>query len=125
LPHSHSDHCPVVVSLYGSNVINRVVRMFHFVMAWQTHADFSTMLQASWRDNVELLDSLLSLEVSLGEWNKSSFGNIFKRKRHLLACLDGVRKALEIEPNPFLFRLEKDLMTEYKIVLVQEESFLY
>ncbi|KAA3462487.1 reverse transcriptase [Gossypium australe] len=92
-PRSHSDHCPVVVSLCGSN--------------W---------------DNVELPDSLLSLQISLGEWNKSIFGNIFKRKRHLLARLDGVQKALEIRPNPFLFRLEKDLMTEYNIILVQEES---
>ncbi|KAA3471247.1 reverse transcriptase [Gossypium australe] len=68
-----------------------------------THTDFSDMLQASCQD-------------------KFVFGNIFKRKRHLLACLDGVQKALEIQPNPFLFRLEKDLMVEYNIVLAQEES---
>ena len=41
------------------------------------------------------------------------FGNLFARKRRVLARIDGAQKALAISPNEFLIRLEKQLIEEY------------
>lgn len=58
-------------------------------------------------------------------WNKNRFGNIFRRKRKLLARLEGVQKALAIRQNPNLDGIEKSLAKEYNEVLAQEETFWF
>ena len=53
-------------------------------------------------------------------WNKNVFGNLFHRKRVVLARLEGAQRAIAINPNNFLLSLEKQLMEEYNSILDQE-----
>ena len=57
------------------------------------------------------------------KWNLEVFGNVFARKRRVLARLYGAQKALSNGPNPFLIQLERDLMREYASIMQQEEEF--
>ena len=51
------------------------------------------------------------------------FGNLFARKRRTLTRLNGAQKALAENPNDFLLDLEKKLIEEYSLILLQEEEF--
>ena len=57
------------------------------------------------------------------KWNMEVFGNIFAKKRRVLARLNGVQKAIAKNPNDFLLNLESQLSSEYSLILMQEEEF--
>lgn len=57
------------------------------------------------------------------KWNMEVFGNIFAKKRRVLARLNGVQKAIAKNPNDFLLNLENQLSSEYSLILMQEEEF--
>ncbi|XP_065617683.1 uncharacterized protein LOC136064428 [Quercus suber] len=57
------------------------------------------------------------------KWNMEVFGNVFAKKRRVLARINGVQKSLAISPNESLLRLEKQLIEEYASILLQEEEF--
>ena len=57
------------------------------------------------------------------KWNVEVFGNIFAKKRRVLARLKGVQKAIAKNPNDFLLNLESQLSSEYSLILMQEEEF--
>ncbi|XVF27194.1 hypothetical protein REPUB_Repub14bG0086100 [Reevesia pubescens] len=121
LPKVHSDHCPVLVSMHGSVPHNSAMKPFRFEMAWLAHDTFKELLQMNWLSEDPLHDSLLSFQEVVSKWNKEVFGNIFKKKRRLLARIQGVQKALEVHANSFLYRLEQRLVSDYNEVLFQEE----
>ena len=51
------------------------------------------------------------------------FGNLFTKKKRLLARLHGTQKALANNPNEFLLELEQQLLSDYSLVLMQEEEY--
>ena len=53
------------------------------------------------------------------------FGNLFKRKRRLLARVAGVQRKLAMKPNSDLIRLDKKLKGELDQVLKQNEIFWF
>lgn len=54
-------------------------------------------------------------------WNKNTFGNIFKKKRWTLARINGIQKSQSTNFSHNLLLLEKDLISEYNNILAQEE----
>ena len=57
----------------------------------------------------------------IDHWNKNEFGNIFKRKKKILARLNGIQKALESHHSDNLLKLETQLNKELNDILNQEE----
>ena len=57
------------------------------------------------------------------KWNSEVFGNLFTRKRRVLARLIGAQKALAENPNGFLIVLEKKLIEEYSLIMLLEEEY--
>lgn len=55
-------------------------------------------------------------------WNKEVFGNIFARKRQIMARLLGAQRALANSPNSFLINLQEQLSGEYNEILQLEEE---
>jgi hypothetical protein len=55
--------------------------------------------------------------------NREVFGNIFHKKRRLLARLNGIQKSLSFRPCVVLLDLEKDLTCQYQNILHLEEEF--
>jgi hypothetical protein len=49
------------------------------------------------------------------------YGNIFQKKRKVLARLGEIQKAIAVRGNPHLYQLEDDLLAEYNQILRQEE----
>ena len=57
------------------------------------------------------------------KWNAEVFGNLFAKKRRVLARLKGTQKAIAKNPNDFLLNLENKLLSKYSLILVQEEEY--
>jgi hypothetical protein len=63
------------------------------------------------------VEQLHHLTPHLKEWNKETFGNIFKRKKELLARLNGIQNSSSYGYSVFLDSLEKELQEKLAITL--------
>ena len=71
---------------------------------------FPKLVNESWQsfpNNMNL--ALADFTTRVSSWNKLEFGNIFHRKRCLLARINEVQKALVMHPSDSLLKLEADL----------------
>ena len=90
---------------------------------WFLHHDFPRVVQQAWSEDRDLQEATLEFVVRVRKWNCEVFGNLFARKRRILARLHGVQKALANNPNDFLLELEQQLISKYSLILMQEEEY--
>ena len=76
----------------------------------------------AWRDSPNLGDAVNRFTQATIRWNGSHFGNIFTRKKNLLARINGIQRALSVRPSASLVNLENELLKELDRVLNQEEE---
>ncbi|XVF54107.1 hypothetical protein PTKIN_Ptkin05aG0154200 [Pterospermum kingtungense] len=76
LPRVCSNHLPLQVMMDAPSFNSRA-SSFRFQATWMAHREFFPLVQEVWDNNVS------RLKVELTDWNISSFGNIFKKKRSL------------------------------------------
>ena len=105
LPRTFSDHCPVLIELSRDSA-NQQNKPFRFQTMWLLHHDFPRVVQQAWSDDKALQEATLDFVIRVKKWNCEVFGNLFARKRRILARLHGVQKALANNPNDFLLELE-------------------
>jgi hypothetical protein len=122
LTRTHSDYCPVLLTLCP-NIPRILHRPFRFESIWFSHVDFLSVVEKTWATPAINLSFTFAIFAALvSAWNKSKFGNIFHRKKRILARLNGVQCALTSNPSESLYRLEKSLRDDYFIVLKLEEE---
>ena len=81
------------------------------------------MVRATWeRQDVRLKDAISDFMVKARRWNKEVFGNVFAKKKLIMARLLGTQKALASCPNPCLINLQNQLSKEYNLILQMEEE---
>ena len=81
------------------------------------------MVQKAWPENRGLHLAISDFASREKKWNSEVFGNLFARKRRVIARLNGAKKALAKNPNEFLLDLEKKLVEEYSLLMLQEEEY--
>lgn len=59
-----------------------------------------------------MMERIRLFTEAVKEWNKSSFGNIFARKRRRIARLKGIQRALESGHKNAFKKLEMKLRSE-------------
>ncbi|GAU39340.1 hypothetical protein TSUD_60910 [Trifolium subterraneum] len=124
LPRLQSDHHPIIIILDGETNMGRN-RPFRYEAAWATHDNFRQLLQENWIRGRDLVDVLSNLTSNLKVWNKVVFGNIFKRKKELLARLNGIQNSSNYDYSNFLETLENELQQQLTTTLYQEECLWY
>jgi len=82
-------------------------------------------LKAIWERGNDFLHLLHDFTPQLKEWNQEVFGNIFKRKKELLARLNGIQNSPNYGYSNFLESLEKDLQNQLVVTLYQEECLWF
>ena len=90
---------------------------------WLTHPGFPAIVDKAWDHAPSLAQAISSFTSYATAWNKEVFGNLFARKKKILARLIGVQKAIAIKPSPFLLSLDQELSLAYSEILNQEEDF--
>ena len=118
----NSDHCPLVLNL-NPNMGNASDRPFRFQSIWLNHKEFPTVVMVAWEgQDVRLKGAISNFMVKAQRWNKEVFGNVFAKKKLVMAKLLGTQKALASCPNPFLINLQNQLSEEYNLILQMEEE---
>lgn len=84
LPMVNSDHSPLLITT-NPNIVSEGNKNFKFSAAWLTHPDFLKVVEENWRKEQDVEVNRRNLAQKLGEWNKNCFGNIFHRKRRVIA----------------------------------------
>ena len=90
---------------------------------WLHHPDFHDVVRGAWEQESILPSAIKLFTNRVTNWNKTVFGNLFARKRRLLARINGTQKALSNGPNQFLVQLEQDLIKEYADIRLQKEEY--
>lgn len=96
-------------------------RPFRFEAAWTTHSQFKDVVANAWESANSLHEATTSFRIAVLDWNSRIFGNIFHRKKRLIARLEGIQRSLSCRISPFLLDLEKTLIKDYNATLKQEE----
>ena len=100
---------------------NKGLKLFRFLTSWLTDNHFSGFVSQVWKKDVDYNLSVKEFTDKIDYWNKNEFGNIFKRKKKILARLNGIQKALESHHSDNLLKLETQLSKELNDILNQEE----
>lgn len=121
LPKLNSDHRPVMFRCKKYNSASTGVKPFRFLAPWLTDERFQPFVENNWRCNLHYTNAVADFIDKLGNWNKDIFGNIFKRKKELLARIGGIQRFLEKRQSRSLSKLESKLKRDLEKVLSQEE----
>ncbi|XP_075649874.1 uncharacterized protein LOC142620385 [Castanea sativa] len=116
-----SDHCPVLLDLHPQSNF-RLDRPFRFQNFWLSDNSFPDLVRNAWANHAGLYDSLNKFTSEVKFWNRELFGNIFAKKKRILACLSGIQRTMAVRPTSFLVNLEKELQLELNSILNQEEE---
>ncbi|KAK8622067.1 hypothetical protein V6N13_097694 [Hibiscus sabdariffa] len=115
-----SDHRPILLQIGAPPRSNRP-SPFRYMSGWQYHDDFKRMVRDSWIHSLNISTTIAHFSTCASNWNKSVFGYIGSKKRHIMACLRGVQRALCCRQSTYLRRIEDDLLIELEWILDQEE----
>ncbi|XP_074282823.1 uncharacterized protein LOC141607370 [Silene latifolia] len=116
-----SDHCPLLISPNGFAPLNAIHRQFRFQAAWLTHEKFSDFVTNNWQPGGDLTTQLSTLSTKLQNWNEEVFDNIFRKKRELIARINGCQKKLALVRDKGTIVLEAKLRRELDETLDREE----
>ena len=117
----HSDHCPVLMETNPNRQLH-FTRPFRFQSFWLSDPSFPNVVNWAWQHPRKLLEAIEVFSKQASLWNKNQFGNIFQKKKRIVARLDGVQRALANQPPASLVALENYLIKDLDVVLEQERD---
>ena len=95
LPKVASDHRPVLVWFERVVWRHHGNRPFRFLASWLTNDHFNNFVKQTWDPQASYSDAASTFVKNVKVWNREVFGNIFQRKRILMARINGIQAALE------------------------------
>ena len=87
---------------------------------WLLHPNFHRIVREAWPEGIPLKAATTDFTRKARKWNYEVFGNLFTRKKRVLARLNGTQKVLANNPTEYLMRLKNQLIEEYSSILLQE-----
>ena len=118
----NSDHCPLLLSLDFLPFSNSV-RPFRFQPIWHSHEEFPSVVREAWEGNQHsVCNAIYEFTNKANDWNRDVFGNIFWKKKNLIARMLGAEKALARNLSQILIHLHNFLSEELKNILALEEE---
>nr|XP_023924361.1 uncharacterized protein LOC112035761 [Quercus suber] len=121
LTRCYSDHSPVMLEVLPRTITRRN-RPFKFQTCWLMDPTFPRIVTQAWGQALSLVDAIEKFTKDATTWNKMQFGNIFARKKNIMARLNGIQRAVSFRPSTFLLNLENELLKEPNMVLNKEEE---
>ena len=116
-----SDHCSVLLEKNPSNSVF-LPRPFKFQIFWLSDVSFLGIVKEAWGWTRSLRESIENFSRRASVWNKDHLGNIFGKKKRVMARLNNIQKAIAIHPSHSLLELEKVLHKDLNTLLDQEEE---
>ena len=122
LEKTHSGHYLIKLLFYRPQEF-RTTRPFRFQPMWLSHPSFPGVVYEAWSNSPTLQQVVMSFSQKASNWNKFHFGNLFQRKKRVLARLKGIQESLATSSNIYLVNLEKKLRVEFLELVKLEEEF--
>ena len=116
LTRCHSDHAPVLMELQPRVRENRR-KLFKFQTCWLSNCSFPNVVTQAWRQSTRLAQAIESFTKEANRWNEEQFGNVFARKKNIMARLNGIQRVMAMRPSIFLLNLENDLFRDLDTAL--------
>ncbi|XP_019186552.1 PREDICTED: uncharacterized protein LOC109181256 [Ipomoea nil] len=82
---------------------------FIFQAAWLTNTEMHEVVKSHWRTDQGIVENTRNMAKELSIWNRNSFGNVFIRKKVILARLRGIQATLATNFHRGLAKLELKL----------------
>lgn len=120
LPIIQFDHAPILIRTEAAQARIREEH-FKFQAAWLTNKDVFEVVERNWNKEGVFVENIKKVSQALTRWNKEVFGSIGRKKKRVVARLDGIHKLFNISTYLGLFKLEKKLQRELEDILYQEE----
>lgn len=121
LPCIHGDHHPILLDTESVPLPKKDNKPKRFVAAWLLHNDFPNIFRDAWAAGSTTEEAIRHVQSACYDWNLLVFGNIFKRKRRLVARISGIQSSPNYGLSSFLQAKERELLTEFQSILQQEE----
>lgn len=115
------NHCPLLIRSNGFAYISESLKPFRFYACWMSHHAFQDFIVQNWKAHIPRVPALKCLPEDLSTWNTMVFGNLFRWKRKLWKCLEGIQLRLAISRGRHLIKLEAKLRRKLDEVLGQIE----
>lgn len=91
---------------------------------WCSYPSFPDMVRQSFDSStLNLTQPLGHFQEQITTWSRDVFGNIFHKKRNLLARIEGIQRSRAYPRSLFLQELEHTLVRDYSLILQQEQEF--
>lgn len=90
LPALKSDHRPILLQSRQQREFGRSNKQFRFMANWLADESFKGVVQEAWSQCGDWHQAVASFQEKASKWNYESFGNIFHRKRRIMARLEGI-----------------------------------
>lgn len=100
LPKTHSNHNPLLIQLTPRN-IDYCDKPFRLETIWCRHSDFVNIVR-QYRNNNDLIISQRVFKEKTNNWKHETFGDIFKKRKKLLAHLNGIQSSPAYYRSDFL-----------------------
>lgn len=119
-----------IVKSLTSHAATRIIVRFYWKLnptvnfISQDHLDFRAAGCLThlfpWLFSQSLQGAINTFSVEAKRWNKEHFGNVFEKKRRIMARLNGIQKVIAATPSSNLIDFEKHLQKELEGILDQE-----
>ena len=107
------DHHLILIDTHPT-AFNFGPRLFCLETIWFNDLSFPNLVRESWNAHPnDIALALLDFTLRAKSWNWNTLGNIFHRKKRLLAQLSGIQKALCFNHSDSLLHLERKLSSDY------------
>ena len=103
-----SDHCPILLESNPSNRVH-LPKPFMFHSFWLSDLSFPCIVSEVWGQALPLHIAIDKFAKKATDWNRCHFGNIFGKKKRIMARLNGNQKVMADCPSHSLVVLEKEL----------------
>ena len=90
LPKVCSDHRPILIQPWSMTTRISSMKQFRFLAPWIEHTDWDSFVLNNWDYNLPLGVAIAKFSERVMVWNKGVFGNIFWKKKRVLARLGGI-----------------------------------
>lgn len=106
LTRCHSNHCPVLLEAQPRVGVGRM-KLFRFQSCWLSDPTFPRVVSQAWQ-HPTLLEAFKVFTKDALKWNQQQFGNIFQRKKSIMARINGIQWVNSIRPSTFLLNLDRE-----------------
>ncbi|CAN0912663.1 hypothetical protein LINGRAPRIM_LOCUS555 [Linum grandiflorum] len=120
LPRVKSNHRHIKVCTSHLDPGSKPIRPFRFNAAWLSHEDFPRLIKDEWKSGKGITVSLQEFKDQFVLWNKTTFGNIFRRKRRLERKLTRLELHNENWSTAASLAKEKETRVALETTLMQE-----